>query len=296
MPFAHAGGQDDRSARLDDRQRRHHALDRLVERRVQRIAGRAGHDDVDRAGERGRDRRAGKRDAFQKGGFHVAGHDAERRAAGLSITALTMKSQPAMRAMAVFSSWTGLPSRQPLRALGCSRNRGPCQTWTVSKAAMPGQISLRPPEKPAMKCGSISPVVIFSSACDVTRVDPDGHAARALAQVRVLVASLAVMVLDAVVGGDVRADHLDQFVAHVGAVQAGGHEDENLAAGNAGRFERLEDRRQQDRVRHRPGNVADGHAGMRRPRARSPSGGEPMGCSRLCRTAASGSAKGSKGR
>ena len=47
------------------------------------------------------------------------------------------------------------------------------------------------------------------------------------------------MVLDAVILGHLRADHLDQLVAHVGPVQAGGHEDQNLAAGNAGRFERF---------------------------------------------------------
>ena len=34
----------------------------------------------------------------------------------------------------------------------------------TSSAAIPGQISLRPPENPAIKCGSISPVVIFRSA------------------------------------------------------------------------------------------------------------------------------------
>ena len=63
-----------------------------------------------------------------------------------SSVTLTMKSQPAIRAIRVFSSWTGLPSRMPQSAFGCSRNSGPCQTLTVSSAAMPGQISLRPPE------------------------------------------------------------------------------------------------------------------------------------------------------
>jgi len=43
----------------------------------------------------------------------------------------------------------------PQSALGCSRKSGPCQTFTVSSAAMPGQISFLPPEKPAIKCGSI---------------------------------------------------------------------------------------------------------------------------------------------
>ena len=70
--------------------------------------------------------------------------DVTRRS--LSSETLTMKSQPAMRAIRVFSSWTGLPSRMPQSALGCSRNAGPCQNLTVSRAAMPGQISLRPPE------------------------------------------------------------------------------------------------------------------------------------------------------
>ena len=81
-----------------------------------------------------------------------------------SVTTLTMKSQPAMRAIRVFSSWTGFPSRQPARALGCSRKTGLCQALIVSIAASPGQMSFRPPEKPAMKCGSIKPMLILSSA------------------------------------------------------------------------------------------------------------------------------------
>ena len=64
----------------------------------------------------------------------------------LSSVTLTMKSQPAIRAISVFSSWTGLPSRMPQSALGCSSSSGPCQRLTVSSAATPGQISLRPPE------------------------------------------------------------------------------------------------------------------------------------------------------
>ncbi len=57
----------------------------------------------------------------------------------------TMKSHPAISAIRVFSSWTGLPSTLPQSAFGCSRNFGPCHTFTVSSAAMPGQISFRPP-------------------------------------------------------------------------------------------------------------------------------------------------------
>ena len=70
--------------------------------------------------------------------------DVTRRLAS-SVT-FTMKSQPASLAIRVFSSWTGFPSRNPQSAFGCSRNFGPCQTFTVSSAAIPGQISFRPPE------------------------------------------------------------------------------------------------------------------------------------------------------
>ena len=69
-----------------------------------------------------------------------------------------------MRPMRVFSSWTGFPSRNPQSALGCSRKSGPCQIFTVSSPAMPGQITFRPPLYPAIRCGSISPVVTLSSA------------------------------------------------------------------------------------------------------------------------------------
>ena len=53
---------------------------------------------------------------------------------------------------------------------------------------------------------------------------------------RVLVAILAAMVFDAVIRRHGRADQLDQLVAKIGTVQAGGHENEDLATGDAGRF------------------------------------------------------------
>ena len=47
-PSRQAGGQDDRAALLDDRQRAGQALDRLIPGRVERIAGAAGDHDVQR--------------------------------------------------------------------------------------------------------------------------------------------------------------------------------------------------------------------------------------------------------
>ena len=66
-------------------------------------------------------------------------------------------------AIQLFSSWTGFPFNTPERALGCSRKRGLCHSLIVSTPQIPGQISFLPPEKPAMKCGSIKPTVIFTS-------------------------------------------------------------------------------------------------------------------------------------
>ena len=118
-------------ARPDDRQRAHQALDRLVERRVQRIAGRGGDYDVGRFGQRGGDRRTSELDALRETRPPCRRPTTRRIRRWASITTLTMKSQPAIRPMAVFSSWTGLPARQPLQALGCSRKSGPCHAPTV---------------------------------------------------------------------------------------------------------------------------------------------------------------------
>ena len=39
----------------------------------------------------------------------------------------------------------GIAFQEAAVGRGCSRNCGPCQTLTVSRAAMPGQMTLRPP-------------------------------------------------------------------------------------------------------------------------------------------------------
>ena len=75
---------------------------------------------------------------------------------------------------------------------------------------------------------------------NVPLVDPRRHAVRRRAEVLVLAALLAVVVHAGVTAGDVRADEFDQFVAFVRAVQAGGDENRDLVARDAGRFERLE--------------------------------------------------------
>jgi hypothetical protein len=64
--------------------------------------------------------------------------------------------------------------------------------------------------------------------------------------------------IDPVAGGDLLADQPLQFRPFVGAVHAGGDEDGDALAGNAGALQLGENRRQQQqRVGDRPGDVAD---------------------------------------
>ena len=110
-----------------------------------------------------------------------------------------------------------------------------------------------------MRCGSIRPVVIFRSACDVAAVDPDRHAARAFAQIGVLArVAVAVVVLDPVVRGDLRADHFDQFGRACRPMQPGGDQDQDLARAGCPPLRGSARIGLQDHlVRHRPGDVAD---------------------------------------
>src|SRR5262249_50335594 len=67
----------------------------------------------------------------------------------------------------------------------------------------------------------------------ITAVQVDRHPVGRGAEVVVLFQHLAVVVFHAVVGGDVGAEQLDQFLTLVGPVQPGGNEDQDVAAGDA---------------------------------------------------------------
>ena len=61
------------------------------------------------------------------------------------------------------SAFIGLPSSTPVRARGLPMN---CPRWlpsTVARSQTPGRTLLRPPEKPAKKCGSMKPSATSSS-------------------------------------------------------------------------------------------------------------------------------------
>ena len=81
-----------------------------------------------------------------------------------SITVLSASAPPSMRTIASCSSCSGLPSSTQLAARGWDMNSLLWKVVIVSAWATPGAITFRPPDQPAMKCGSTSPVAILRSA------------------------------------------------------------------------------------------------------------------------------------
>ena len=94
------------------------------------------------------------------------------------MTTLTIKASFAISAAASMSSWIGLRSRTPVRAKGLSMKREQWLPSTVTWSATPGSTLLRPPEKPAKKCGSMKPSATSSSVStarrSITQGAPEG--------------------------------------------------------------------------------------------------------------------------
>ncbi len=111
----------------------------------------------------------------------------------------------------------------------------------------------------------------------VTRVDPDGHTTGTVAQIGVFLGHLTVVVLDAVLPRNLGTEDLDQFVAFVGTMQTGGDQDQNVLAGNPRLFQRLQHRRQNQRVGNRTRDVADDDAGTAPARGQLPERGRLAG-------------------
>ena len=97
---------------------------------------------------------------------------------------------------------------------------------------------------------------------DVPAVDPAGNPPRGRADQRVLFQACAEMVLDAIAGHDLLAEHLELLGVGAGPVQAGRDQDQRLLAGNAGLLQDLEHRPQDRLVGDRPRDVADQDAGV----------------------------------
>ena len=99
-------------------------------------------------------------------------------------TTLTMYASFAMRAARSMSRFIGLPSSTPMRAFGSSMNSAQWLPSTVTRLHTPGRMLLRPPEKPAKKCGSMNPSDTTRSAFATneltTRRAPEGSGPRSV--------------------------------------------------------------------------------------------------------------------
>ena len=74
---------------------------------------------------------------------------------------------------------SGLPSSTPVRALGLAMNFEQWLPMTVTASHTPGRMLLRPPEKPAKKCGSMKPSEtrrsVSTATRSMTRSAPEGN-------------------------------------------------------------------------------------------------------------------------
>ncbi len=96
----------------------------------------------------------------------------------------------------------------------------------------------------------------------VTAVDPGGDTPRGRSDQGVLVHSGAVVVLDTIGRRNLLPEHLDFLGGRARPVHPGGDQDEHPFPGNAGPVQHVEDRPEQQLVRHRPRDVADDDAGV----------------------------------
>lgn len=198
-------------------------------------------------------------DAFEERRRHVAGHDVKDAALGVDHDVDDEVAAGHPRDGRVL-----LVNRIALQAtvagVGVLQEVGPVPNPHGIERRQSGTDQFASAGEAGHEMGLDQPGGDLQIGIDVAGVDPNRRAAFGLAQVRMLIALLAVMILDAIIFGDVGTDHFDEFVAEVGAVQARGHEDQNFAARDARRFERFQNRREQQRIGHGPGHVADRHA------------------------------------
>ena len=88
----------------------------------------------------------------------------QARSRSSSSTVLSAWISPMRRTISSCSSCSGLPIRLHWTASGSSMKRAEWKVRMVVWWATPGATTLRPPDQPAMKCGSTSPVAMRSSA------------------------------------------------------------------------------------------------------------------------------------
>ena len=198
-----------------------------------------------------------------------------------SSATLTRKSTPTLRWTSSSASCSGLPSTMP-GPMRPSSMAGPWATRTVSTAARPGHTALRPPEYPAIRCGSIKPVMIRRSLSRKPRSIRIGMPPAVRPRSRWAAASRAscctIRSVRAISGPSMASSSAGVFGRCRSRLRP---RIVTALRRQAAGAQRVEDRRQQQR-RWGPGRVMSDTTitASRRPRAISRRGGAAVGCSR----------------
>ena len=254
-----------RAAGLEDVERRHHPLHRLVVRLVQRMSRGGGHHGAGSAGPPARGSTSDtKSHRCEMARDHLAEIDVDEIAVvvdhGVERVDLAQHAHDLelllVQRVAARLHWT---------ASGSSMKRALWNVRIVPRARRPGAITLRPPDQPAMKCGSTRPVAMRRSASTKRRSSFTGvpRVARgAEVDVRCGVAREMVLHPDVLHHPGV-ADHLGELGALVRAMQARRDEHRDAIRGHARGEHRLDHRPQEQPVGHGPRDVADQDARAR---------------------------------
>ncbi len=267
------------------------SLHGLIESGVERIAGATGHDHIDRLGDRIDDHAADELDPFQKRRLHVAGDPLERPPLGVDHhvddeIAAGVAGDPGVFLMDRIALQDAAIGLGMLEEIGTVPNLDRFQRGDAGADQLP----------PAGKAGHQMRLDQagrdLQVGLDVAAVDPDRHAARAFAQIRMLAEHGAMMILDPIAVDDFPPDQFDQFVAQIRPMQASGDENGDALRGIPA-FPRISsigsriNRLGTGRVMSEMTMQADF-----RPRASSASGGVPLGRSSNRRRSPTGSTSG----
>ena len=218
---------------FDDRQAAGQPLDRLVERRVQRISGRAGDDDVHRP----RDFRPAnvlhEANAFEERLFHVAGHD--RGDAPVAVERDIDDEVAARHAGDLGVLFVdGVAIQDAAVGLGVFEQLGAVPALDRFEGGHAGADQLPAARVAGHQVGLDQAGGDLQVGLHVAAVDPAGNPARSRADERVLLEPGAEMVLDSIARHDLWPEHLELLGVGAGPVQAGRDQDQGALSRNAG--------------------------------------------------------------